>query len=85
MKCLICGNEMQEGGLIADGVYVGWTPLEDFQKKGLKRLTHGPLRTIGESSVFWSETLVPNAFFCKSCNKVIGVFDVTNHLEEKEK
>ncbi len=36
MKCPICGNEMQEGGLIIDGVVPGWVPLEEFEKKGLE-------------------------------------------------
>ena len=37
MKCPICNNEMQEGGLIIDGVAPGWVPMEQFQKKGVKQ------------------------------------------------
>lgn len=34
MKCPLCGRDMQEGGLIIDGVAPGWVPLEQFNKKG---------------------------------------------------
>ena len=30
MNCPICNHEMQEGGLITDGVAPGWVPLEQF-------------------------------------------------------
>ena len=82
MKCLICGNEMQEGGLIIDGVAPGWVPLEQFNKKGLKRLVYTGLRTIGKTNILLSQTKVSNAFYCENCNKVMGIFDVTNDLEE---
>lgn len=76
MKCPICNNEMIEGGLVIDGVAPGWVPMEEFQKKGLKRIVHTGLRTIGKSSVLFSQTKVPNAFLCKNCNKIVGVFDI---------
>ena len=56
MKCPICNNEMIEGGLVIDGVEPGWVPMEEFQKKGLKRIVHTGLRTIGKSSVLFSQT-----------------------------
>ena len=76
MNCPICGREMEEGGLIIDGVAPGWVPMEQFKKKGLRRMVHTGLRTIGKSSILLSQTKVPNAFFCENCNKI--VFDVTN-------
>ena len=82
MKCPICNNEMIEGGLVIDGVAPGWVPMEEFQKKGLKRIVHTGLRTIGKSSVLFSQTKVPNAFFCKNCNKIVGVFDITNNIDD---
>ena len=82
MKCPLCGNEMREGGLIIDGVAPGWVPMEEFQKKGLKRLIYKGLRTIGKANVLLGETKVPNAFFCENCNKIVGIFDVTNNLDE---
>ena len=54
MKCPICNNEMIEGGLVINGVAPGWVPMEEFQKKGLKRIVHTGLRTIGKSSVLFS-------------------------------
>ncbi len=81
MQCPICHNEMQEGGLIAQGVSTGWIPLEQFEKKGLSRIVHTGLRTIGKSSVLFNQTLVPNAWFCPHCNKVTGIFDVTNNID----
>ena len=82
MRCPICDNEMQDGGLIIDGVAPGWVPMEQFQKKGLKRIVYTGLRTIGEASILLSQTKVPNAHFCKHCNKIIGIFDVTNNIDD---
>lgn len=82
MKCPLCDNEMQEGGLIIDGVASGWVPMEQFQKKGLRRMVYTGLRTIGKTSILWNKTKVPNAFFCKKCNKIVGIFDVTNNIDE---
>jgi hypothetical protein len=80
MKCPICGNEMLKGGLIANSISVGWVPIEQFDKKGLKRLVCTEFRTIGKPNVLLNQTTVPNAYFCKECNKVMGIFDVTNYL-----
>ena len=80
MRCPICGCEMKEGGLIVDGVAPGWVPMEQFKRKGLKRLVYTGLRTIGTANVLLGQTKIPNAFFCKGCDKVVGIFDVTNEL-----
>ena len=82
MKCPICGGELQEGGLIIDVVAPGWVPMEQFAKKGLKRMAYTGLRTIGKSNILLGLTRVPGAYFCPVCNKVMGVFDVTNCLED---
>ncbi len=82
MKCIYCGEEMEEGGLIIDGVASGWVPMEQFKRKGLKRLVYTGLRTIGKSNVLLGQTKVPNAFYCKNCNKIIGAFDITNNIDE---
>lgn len=82
MNCPICNHEMQEGGLITDGVAPGWVPLEQFNKKGVSRVIYTWLRTIGKSNIVLGQTKIPNAFYCKECNKVVGVFDVTNHLDD---
>ena len=82
MRCPMCDNEMQEGGLIIDGVAPGWVPMEQFQKKGLKQFVYTGVRTIGETTAFLRQTKVPNAFFCKQCYKIVGVFDVTNNIDD---
>lgn len=32
MKCPICNQEMEDGGLIINGVTPGWVPMEQFKK-----------------------------------------------------
>ena len=56
--------------------------MEQFAKKGLKRMAYTGLRTIGKSNILLGQTRVPDAYFCPICNKVMGVFDVTNCLED---
>ena len=82
MKCPICNNELIEGGIVVDDVACGWVPMEQFKKKGMKRWLYTGMRTIGESSILFNQTKIPNAYFCKNCNKVMGIFDVTNHLDD---
>lgn len=82
MKCPICNNELSEGGIIVNDVVCGWVPIEQFKKKGIKRLMYTGMRTIGESSIILNQTKIPNAYFCKNCNKVMGIFDVTNDLDD---
>jgi hypothetical protein len=82
MKCPVCGKEMLAGGLIADSIAVGWVPSEEFNKKGLTRLVHTGFRTIGKPNVLLNQTKVPNAYFCRECNKVMGIFEVTNHPDD---
>ncbi len=57
--------------------------MEQFKKKGVKRLMYTDMRTIGESSILLNQTKIPNAYFCKNCNKVMGIFDVTNNLDNQ--
>lgn len=77
MNCPICGKEMEEGGIITQSVIAMWHPLEEFQKKGLKRAVYAKGKSLGESSVLLNQTKIPNAFYCGNCDKVMGVFDVT--------
>ena len=82
MNCPVCGAHMEEGGLIIDGVAPGWVPMEQFRKKGAKRLLYMGLRTIGKTNILLGQTRVPGAFFCKNCNKIVGIFDVTNDIDD---
>lgn len=33
MKCILCGSDMQQGGIITQGVSAMWVPETEFQKK----------------------------------------------------
>lgn len=78
MKCPICGKAMHMGGIVADGaILVSWYPQEQFEKTGLKSLWYTGGKTVGKSNPFLKSVKVPNAWYCDGCDKVIGVFDVT--------
>lgn len=78
MNCPICGREMLPGGLISDGVYVSWVPESEFEKKGIARLAYYGGKTLGSTNFVLKQTRVPGAYYCKGCNKVAGIFDVTS-------
>ena len=73
MKCPICGEEMLAGGLISAGISVGWVPKDEFDKKGLRRISYQEWHSIGNSSILLGQTKIPNAFLCKNCNKIMNV------------
>ncbi len=81
MKCPICGKEMQDGGIVVDGVAPMWVPKEQFDRKGLKRIIYREGRSIGKTNIILGQTKISGAFFCRECNKVIGIFDVTNNID----
>lgn len=72
MRCPICGCEMEEGGLIVDGVAPGWVPMEQFERKGLKRLVYTGLRTIGTANVLLGQTKFPMPSFARAAIKSWG-------------
>lgn len=76
MKCPLCGKEMIEGGIITNGLAM-WHPQREFAKKGLKALYYKGGKMIGDHSVLLRETKIPDAWYCSSCNKVTGIFDIT--------
>ena len=77
MKCPICGFEMENGGIIADGaVLVSWHPEREFEKKGLKSILYRDGKSIGQAKPLLRIVKIPNAWYCKDCNKVVGFFDV---------
>lgn len=80
MNCPICGGVMEEGGLIINSTAPGWVPMEQFKRRGLKRLLYTGLRTFGRSNYLLGQTRVENAFYCQSCKKIVGLFDVTNDI-----
>lgn len=89
MKCPICQQKMQEGGLIAHDVTICWAPLEQFQKSGAGKLAYfgvKPLKGVGglggAGDFALGQTRVPGAFYCAHCKKVVGMFDVEKTAEE---
>ena len=78
MNCPCCGKEMEKGGIITGGVTAMWHPLAEFEKKGLKQLVYTGGKPIGNSSILFSQTKIPNAHYCGHCNKVVGIFDVAD-------
>lgn len=78
MKCILCGSDMQPGGIVTQGVSVMWVPLFEFEKKGIQKLIYENGKAIGHTDLIWGRTKISNAYFCQKCNKVIGIFDVSN-------
>ena len=76
MICPICASEMQQGGLIADGIFVSWFPQEEFEKKNLLGIHFDGKILDGHSNYILKQTKVPNAFYCETCNKVVGIFEL---------
>ncbi len=81
MRCYFCAGEPEEGGLIVSGLQVGWVPMEQFKRKGLKRLVYSGVKSIGKINYVMQQVRVPNAYYCPSCKKVMGAFDVTESEE----
>ena len=61
-----------------------WVPKDEFDKKGLRRISYQEWHSIGNSSILLGQTKIPNAFLCKKYNKVIGVFDVRKTFSHYE-
>lgn len=78
MKCPECGGEMEKGGLAADSMYIVWYPEETFKKNSILR-TFDIGKRIGTTSMLYSETTVPDAYYCEKCNIVTGVFKVEEY------
>lgn len=79
IKCIVCGAEMEQGGIVTSGITVLWVPRREFQKKGLRKLMYKDGKSIGHGTItdmVIGQTRIPNAYYCENCNKVIGIFDV---------
>ncbi len=78
MKCPVCQNEMIEGGLFVDGVLVRWVPLDTYNKKGIGGLVYTGNKVLeGKTNHIINKTKIPNAYYCENCNKVVGIFDIS--------
>lgn len=80
MKCPICGEEMLAGGLISAGISVGWVPKDEFDKKGLRRISYQEWHSIGNSSILLGQTKIPNAFLCKNAIKSLACLMFAKHF-----
>lgn len=78
MNCPCCGAEMEKGGLVSDSLAIVWYPTEIYDKHSIKR-TFEIGKRIGKTSVVWSETKIPDAYYCEKCNIVTGVFKVEEY------
>ena len=76
MNCPICGSKTEKGGIVTSGITAMWHPLSEFEKQIWKRIIYKDGKSIGESSILFNQTRIPNAFYCQNCNKVIGIFDI---------
>ena len=77
MKCPICHSEMQPGGLTASGQWVLWYPEPDCKEHTLKQLFRKTCKKLGHPS--WdNSTRIDNAFYCQTCDKIIGFFDIVH-------
>jgi len=79
MKCPICSEEMEPGGIIANGIAM-WHPAQEFEKKGLKKLLYKHGKILGSHNVLLRECKIPNAWYCPRCNKVAGIFDISDPI-----
>lgn len=69
---------MLPGGIISNGIYVSWVPESEFKKRGIERLGYDGGKNLGSTNFLLGQTRVPGAYYCKNCNKVAGIFDVTS-------
>lgn len=77
MRCPVCKNEMKPGGLWISGTLVRWLPEESFKKSTMLRIFFPESKLLaGKTNHFTKETKVPNAHYCESCRKIVGVFDL---------
>lgn len=83
MKCPLCGGELEEGGLVVQGVSAMWFPQEEYEKKGLQRVVYtGGKALAGRTNYLLDHTRIDGAFYCKKCKKVMGIFPVDSKVED---
>lgn len=67
---------------MAESLFINWVPAEEIEKNALKeaiRFTF-PGVTISTTQLpILKRAKVPNAYYCEHCNKVFGIFDVTDN------
>lgn len=82
MKCPICGNEMEKGGLSLDcnmDLNPHWAPEEEMKAKGLFASWHREhqirLQNPDEYKILPREAIFFNAYYCETCEKAVIIMD----------
>ena len=81
VNCPICDHEALEGGLMADSLFINWVSKEEIEKNSLKelvRITYPGVCISNNQLPIIKRAKVPNAYLCPNCQKVFGIFDVTD-------
>ena len=77
MDCPICGEKMEEGGLLVDGRLVRWVPGKTFSGGFWRRLYFPKSKVVaGQMNPVLCQLRIPDACYCPRCNKVVGIFEV---------
>lgn len=80
MICPICGKEMTKGGIILSGIKLAgeftWYSQKEFDKKGLKDWHRNNRKNIDAKRSLRGEEKFNDAYFCESCNKIVGIFTI---------
>ncbi|MHC1723532.1 MAG: PF20097 family protein [Aminipila sp.] len=80
MICPICGKEMTKGGIILSGITLSgeftWYSQNEFDKKGLKAWDRSNRKNIDARRSLMGEEKFDDAYFCESCNKIVGIFTI---------
>ncbi|MFV0516957.1 MAG: PF20097 family protein [Aminipila sp.] len=80
MICPICGKEMTKGGIILTGKNLcgefTWYSENEFNKEGIKVWDRSNRKNIDSKRSLRGEEKFDNAYFCESCNKIVGIFTI---------
>lgn len=72
MNCPICGAQMEEGGLIIDGVAPGWVPMEEFKKRARQGCSTQGCARLARQTSCWARQGFPMRSSAKNAIKSLG-------------
>lgn len=78
MKCPLCGEKMEKGGIYYGGrspSFLTWYPAKELAKRGLRAWSRENGRELLDEACLLG-SIFEEAYYCSTCDKVIGVFDV---------
>ncbi len=77
MKCPICGEKcLREDGYL---VSHGWVPKDEFDKKGLRRISYQEWHSIGNSSILLGQRY-QTLFYAKNTIKSLACLMFAKHF-----